>query len=274
MFKVQTASRFSERGIVRVPIDRVRPNPAQPRRQFSQDSIAQLADSIRRHGLLSPILVRALEGGDYELIAGERRLCALRRLERPFADAIVLCADACDSAVLALVENLQRESLHYLDEAAACRRILDAHPITQERLAASLSCSPSALANRLRLLKLPASVQAELRRGGLSERHARALLRLDREADQLALAAQASEQRLSVKQLESRVEQRLRRKPAARVNPIVRDNRIIINALMDTVRALTRIGVQVKSRVQTESDHIDVIVTIPAVPAGSPRSGE
>ena len=167
---------------------RSRPEPDRPRRAFAEDSIAALAESIRLHGLLSPLLVRRLEGGDYRLIAGERRLRALALLGRQWADAIVLSGSACDCALIALVENLQREALHYLDVAAACRRILDRHPITQERLAASLSCSPSALANRLRLLKLPPEVRAAVRALGLSERHARALLRLPDEADQLALA--------------------------------------------------------------------------------------
>ena len=268
LFKVQAAR--GDRAIARIPIERIRLNPAQPRRQISRDSIAQLADSIRRHGLLSPILVRAVEGG-YELIAGERRLRALRALDRPFAEAIILSADACDSPLIALVENLQRESLHYLDEALACRRILDEQPITQERLAASLSCSPSALANRLRLLKLPEPVQAELRRGGLSERHARALLRLESASDQLELVRQAAEQRMSVKQLEARVDQRLRRRPSLPVAPIVRDNRIIINAVLDTVKSLRRIGVQVNSRVEPREDHIDVIVTIPALKREPPQ---
>ena len=266
MFKVPTA-RAGQRAILRIPIDHIRLNPAQPRRQISQASIAKLADSIRRHGLLSPILVRALEGDEFELIAGERRLRALRALERPFVEAIVLSADAGDGALLALVENIQRESLHYLDEAAACRRILDEQPITQERLAASLSCSPSTLANRLRLLKLPEPVRAELRRGGLSERHARALLRLESAADQLTMARLAAERRMSVKQLETHIDQRLRRRSPAPVPPIVRDNRIIINAVLDTVKSLRRIGVRVDSRVETGSDHIDVIVTIPALKA-------
>ena len=272
MFKPQSAPQPAGRAIARIPIEEIRPNPRQPRRHFPPETISALAESIRRHGLLSPLLVRPLPGGGYELIAGERRLRALRQLERPWAEAIVMAADDCGSALMALVENLQREDLHYLDAAAACRRILDCQPITQDRLAASLGCSPSALANRLRLLKLPPRVQAAIRLNHLSERHARALLKLDGEADQLALAREAAERRLSVKQLEAQVEQRLRCPPVQRgaVSPLVRDNRIVINAVLDTVRELSRIGVPVKSRIEEQADHVDVIVSIPAVQRFSP----
>ena len=275
MFKPQIMPRSADRAIVRVPIASIHPNPYQPRRHFSAESVAELAESIRRHGLLSPLLVRRLGDDQYELIAGERRLRALGRLERTCAEVIVLSAGDCDCALIALVENLQREGLHFLDEAAACRRILDEYHITQEKLAASLSCSPSALANRLRLLKLPPQVQSEIRLHNLSERHARALLKLDKEADQLSMAVQAAEQRLSVSQLETRIEQLLRRPPVRKrqqVSRIVRDNRIIINAVLDTVRELTRIGVQVKSRVEESDDHVDVIVSIPARSSGSGAS--
>ena len=258
----------------RIPLQRIRPNPSQPRRSFPPESIERLADSIRLHGLLSPLLVRACGDGQYQLIAGERRLRALRQLGASRADALVLAGDACDCALIALVENLQREELHFLDVAAACRRILDRHPITQERLALSLSCSPSALANRLRLLKLPESVQAAVRRGGLSERHARALLKLPREADQLALAQRAAEGRMSVKQLEACVEQRLRpAAPAPKAGPLLRDNRIVINALMDTVRQLARIGVPVVSRVEDGADYVEVIVRIPAATGLAKQEG-
>ena len=263
MFKPHSPSKTAGCAVARIAIDAILPNPDQPRRRVSAESVSQLAESIRRHGQLSPILVRAA-GQRYQLIAGQRRLKALRLLGRTSAEAIVLDAGDCDSALIALVENLQREQLHFLDEAEACRRILDSHPITQERLAASLSVSPSALANRLRLLRLPSQVREEIRRTGLTERHARALLKLDDAGEQLALARQAADERMSVKQLEARVAQRLRPRTAApAMIPAVRDNRIIINAVMDTVRELNRIGVHVKSRVETSDDHIDVVVTIP-----------
>ncbi len=264
MFKPQSATPPPSRSLTRVPLRCVHPGPDQPRRAFSAESIEQLADSIRLHGLISPLLVRAEGGGQYALIAGERRLRALRLLNRQWVEAIVLTGSACDMALIALVENLQREDLHYLDVAAACRRILDSQPLTQEQLAAGLSCSPSALANRLRLLRLPPVVQGALRESGLSERHARALLALEDAGAQLALARQAAEKKLSVKQLEALIAQRAGKPRRPKPKPILRDNRIVINALMDTVRQLRGIGVSVTSRVEEADGHVSVIVTFPS----------
>ena len=273
--KPSSAPRPPERAVQRIPLRSILPRPYQPRQSFSEESIASLAESIRLHGLLTPLLVRRIDAEQYELIAGERRLRALDLLGRTHADAIVLSAYDRDCALLALIENLQRENLHYLDEAAAYRRILDEHDVTQEQLAQTLSLSASALANRLRLLKLPGAVRAFVRESGLSERHARALLRLSDESAQLRLAREAADRRMSVKQLESRIGQLLRAavSPAEpRVSRVVRDNRIVINAVLDTVRELNRIGVQAAGRVEEREDAVDVIVTIPI--ARKPKSVE
>ena len=316
MFKPQRSLESPRRSLERIPLSRIEPNPRQPRRDISRQSVAALASSIQQCGLLSPLLVRRAAEGRYELIAGERRLRALQLLDQPWAEAIVLGADGTDSALIALVENVQREALHYLDEAAACKRLLAQRAMSQEQLAASLSRSPSALANRLRLLKLPQAVQDAVRQFRLSERHARALLKLPEETAQLSLARQAGREGWSVARLEARIDALLKApgdatpdgpspaqpspspggapdpsraspapggapdpsRPAMPRHakrrgqcPIVRDNRIIINALLDTVRELSRIGVRVKSRVEPRDDHVDVIVTIPA--SQGPSSG-
>lgn len=263
------APRPSERTIARIPIESIRPNPCQPRRVFSESSIRDLAESIRLHGLLTPLLVRRVNAEQYELIAGERRLRALGLLGRGCAEAVVLSAYDQDCAVLALVENLQRENLHYLDEAEAYRAILAAHNLTQESLAQSLSISPSALANRLRLLKLPDEVRAAVRAANLSERHARALLRLPDASRQLALIREAAQRPMSVKQFEGRIDRMLRTPPERpHVSRVIRDHRIIINAVLDTVKELNRIGVRADSRVEEHPDSVTVIVTIPVAPTG------
>ena len=265
---------MSVSGIVRIPLSGIIIPPDATRRAFPEDSVRQLADSIRLHGLLSPLLVRRTEGGAYVLIAGLRRLKALQLLNRCHAEALLLTGSDCDCALVALVENLQREPLHFLDVAAACRNILDRYPITQERLAAALSVSPSALANRLRLLKLPREAQACIRRHGLSERHARALLRLPLEADQLTLAELAGRKHMTVAQLEKQIESRLAppKAPRRRVSALIQDNRMIVNALMDTVHRLTRIGLPVQSRVEEGDGCVRVIVTIPTVARGQSGS--
>ncbi len=164
------------RTLTQISLSDLSPNPAQPRRTFSEAAIDALAESIREHGLLSPLLVRRVGPGKYELIAGERRLRALKKLGRTRAEAIIVAAYDMQSAILALIENIQREQLHFLEEARACRAILDSEGMPQEELARQLGRSPSALANRLRLLHLTAETQQAVVETGLTERHARALL--------------------------------------------------------------------------------------------------
>ena len=270
MFKLQ-ASRPGVRQVTRVPLARIEPNPSQPRRAPSEDSIAQLAESIRRHGQLSPLVVRACGEGRYELIAGQRRLLALKRLGRSHADALVIDAGDCESALIALVENLHREDLHFFDLAEALRRVLDRYPITQEQLAAALSMSAPALANRLRLLKLSPEVRLFIRGTSLTERHARALLSLESEDDRLALARQAASEHLSVKQLEALIQQQSDRgQPAEARRPKrqnrslrLRDGRIVVNAFLDTARELKRIGVRLESRVERREDALEILIRVP-----------
>ena len=252
-----------DRRICRLELASISPNPCQPRRCFDEDELRSLAESIRRFGLLSPLLVRRCEGG-YELIAGERRLRAMKLLGWSHAEAIVSSSPDRDCALLGLIENLQREDLHFFDEAEACRRILRDHGLSQEELAENLGKSPSALANLLRLLKLNRSVRSFIRESGLSERHARALLRLSAPEQQLEFARRASDGHLSVRQLETLIGEPLKQKKniSAKVTPLIRDNRLVINALRDTVRQLRKIGVPVSSRVETRDDLCEIIITI------------
>ena len=211
-----------EQQLVRVRLSDIDPNPRQPRRCFPAESIDALAESIRRYGLLSPLIVKRA-GGRFELVAGERRLRALKRLGCAACDALILPDTGQDTALLALVENLHREPLGYFEEAEAYRAWMDEHHLRQEELAERLLKSPSAVANKLRLLKLPPAVREALQRAGLSERHARALLRLTGEARQLAAARQAADDRLSVRQLEALVARMLTEPLKA---PAVKDHQI------------------------------------------------
>ena len=257
-FSIRTAP---ERRVCRLPIASILPSPYQPRRCFDEAELQSLAESIRRYGLLSPLLVRRCEDG-YELIAGERRLRAMQLLGWSHAEAIVSAAADMDCALVGLIENLQREDLHFLDEAEACRRILRDHGLSQEELAASLGKSPSALANLLRLLKLSRNVRAFIRESNLGERHARALLKLPGEEQQLIFARRAANEQLSVRRLETLIAQASKAKKPALPDPLIRDNRLVINALQDTVRQLKKIGVPVSSRVETRDDLCEVIITI------------
>ena len=174
------------KAVQELPLNDIRPNPYQPRRQFSEGELAELADSIRRYGVLQPIVVRSGDEG-LELVAGERRLRACKMLGLDTIPAVVRDLSDEDLAVLALVENLQREDLHFLEEAQGYQRLLEEFGLTQEELAKRIGKSQSTIANKIRLLKLSPPVQDFISREIISERHARALLKLPGEEEQLAI---------------------------------------------------------------------------------------
>ena len=164
--------------ILRLPVEAITPNPYQPRTDFAPEPLAELADSIRRHGILQPLTVRRTKTG-WELVAGERRLRAAKLAGLDTVPCLQIRAEDQESALLALIENIQRKDLHYFEEAAAIAAYLRQSGVTQEEAAALLGGSPSALANELRLLRLSPDCRKLLVENGLSERHARALVRLD-----------------------------------------------------------------------------------------------
>lgn len=176
---------FSDRAVVLLPIDEIQTNPFQPRKIFTKEALSELSESIREYGVLQPITVRRMQDSSYELIAGERRLRASRLAALDYIPAIIYDFDDDDSAVIALIENLQRESLSFLEEAEAYYCLVMDHGITQERLAQKVGKSQSTIANKVRLLKLPPLVQKIIHDNNLTERHARALLRLPDEQLQL-----------------------------------------------------------------------------------------
>lgn len=201
-----------------VPLESIQPNPFQPRRSFSEDSIQELAESIRQQGLLQPLLVRRVPGG-YELIAGERRFRAAQRLG--LVDVPVTLRDAADGDLLemALVENIQREDLNPLEEARAYRRLLDEFAMTQESVATRVGKDRSTVANVLRLLQLPAEIQVQIETGQLTAGHARALISLPTDADRLALAREVVSSRMTVRQTEQRVKHQAGKSAVPAVDP-------------------------------------------------------
>lgn len=237
------------------------------RRDFDENALKALAASIRTAGLLQPVTVRPREGGQFELIAGERRLRACKMLGMREIDALILHVSAGESAILALVENLQREDLHYLDEAEGYANTLRACSLTQEALAQKIGKSQSALANKLRLLQLTPEVRESLKSQGLSERHARALLRMNDPHAQLEAIRQAKESNLTVRQMEtlialmcaSRPQQSARR----RILPLVRDGRVYVNAFERLVSQMEEAGVEAELSVGEEEGGIRIGVWIP-----------
>lgn len=179
------ASNSDETGkIYKIPIDRIVSNKSQSRRIFDDDAILHLADSIRRYGILQPVCIRKLDSAVgavdtiYEIIAGERRLRAAKLLEMKTIPSIIISADEKMSAVISLIENIQRENLNMFEQASAISALADIYKMTQEQIASQLSSSQSYVANKLRILKLSEEEREMITEGKLTERHARALLRI------------------------------------------------------------------------------------------------
>lgn len=196
-----------ESGVVSLLLNEIEPNRDQPRKDFNEASLQELADSIRQHGIIQPLLVRPVAGGGYQLVAGERRWRAARMAG--LAEAPVVIREMNDTKMmeLALIENLQREDLSPIEEAEGYRMLMEEYGMTQEQTAASVGKSRPAIANAVRLLGLPENIKALLGEGRISAGHARALLSFE-DSDEMQMAAQATvSQGLSVRDLEKRAKQ-------------------------------------------------------------------
>ncbi len=256
MLKVR---RKTEEGVVSLPVDGIAPNPQQPRQVFDDHALEELAESIRRYGVLCPLSVRRRAGG-YELVAGERRLRAARMAGLERVPCLVLDVDPEQSGLLALVENLQREDLDFLEQARGIARLIDRYGLTQEQCAQQLGKSQSAVANKLRLLKLPEDVLEKLRAAELTERHGRALLRLaDDESRRRALDHIIARQ-LTVPAADRYIDSLLeaRKKPApTRTRFVLKDVRIFLNTIQKSVDVMRQGGVNVGlEREQTEQEMV------------------
>lgn len=251
--------------VVSLPVELIAPNPNQPRRQFSPEGLRELADSIRELGILQPLSVRAV-GRSWELIAGERRLRAAQLAGLTHVPCFVMEATEERSALLALVENLQRRDLDFLEEALALAQLINTYHLTQEECARRIGKSQSAVANKLRLLKLSPQALSLLRDHGFSERHARALLRLEDTALQDKAARRVVEQELTVAKTEEYVEQLLSQASrTARRRPtfILKDVRLFLNTLDRGLSMIRSAGVDAQCGREDTADAILLTIRIP-----------
>lgn len=249
-----------------IPINTVRPNPQQPRRSFDETALRELADSIRAYGILQPLTVRD-RGGFYELVAGERRLRAARIAGLREVPCLVAEVGEEDAALLALIENLQRRDLDYMEEAAAIARLIGRYGLSQQQAADKLGKSQPAIANKLRLLRLAPPVIDCLRQYGLTERHARTLLRLTDPEQQLAAARHMGQRGLNVAQAEQYVDaltaENRTAPPQRRPTYIIKDVRLFLNSVERGVRLMQSAGVGAEVGRRDAEEEILLTIHIP-----------
>ena len=262
---MKTAENMSLLGKKRVEnlnLNSISVNSAQPRENFSESSLVSLAQSIRENGLLQPLTVRKV-GKGYELIAGERRLRALKLLDWKTAPCIVVNVDEQNSAVLAIIENIQRENLNIFEEARAIQTLLEKWGVSQSEAAKRLSLSQSAVANKIRILRLSGDEQKIVLQKGLCERHARALIKIpDPEMRKYALMHIAKHS-LNVTESEKYIEKLLNKKKSGSQRFVFKDLRIFINTINKAVDTMRASGIKA-SAVKDENDgYIEYTIRIP-----------
>ena len=257
--------KMGRRQVQELPIKDIRPNPNQPRQEFREEELSELAQSIAQMGVLQPLSVRRTQRG-WELIAGERRLRAADLAGLSHVPCIQTEADEEMSTLMALVENVQRKDLDVWEEAAALRQLIDRYHLSQEEAARKVGKSQSAVANKLRLLRLPEDVIATLRASRLSERHARALLRLDEPDRQRAALDHILRHGLNVAKSEEYIDRLCRKAdPPRKAAPVyrIRDVRLFLNTVKRSLAVMQSAGVAARcGREETDSE-ITLTIHIP-----------
>ena len=251
--------------VVLIPVDEILPNPMQPRKEFSQKEIDELAASIEANGLLQPIVLRKLGSQQFELVAGHRRLLACASLGKKEIPAIIEKMDEKTSAILAIVENLQRQDLNFFEEAHGVAALLRLYNMNQQQVAQRLGKAQSTIANKLRLLKLPLEIQQRILQAGLTERHSRALLRLS-DSDKLAPAVEVIIQRqMNVQAAEQYIDRLLEQNHKQHPTRlfIIKDIRLFLNTVNKAIDTMVQAGIPVDSVQSEDQDTISYTIRIP-----------
>lgn len=246
-----------------LPVTIIRPNPAQPRRNFDMAALEELTESVRRYGVIQPLTVRK-QDGVYELVAGERRLRAARLAGHKKVPCIISQIATEDSAIVALIENIQRQDLNFFEEATAFEALIKSYHLTQENAAAMLSLSQSAVANKLRLLRLPQELRLLIISSGLSERHARALLKLPNEQAQSEVLQEVISKKMSVAETEryiERYEEKKEDKPKRMV--LFKDVRLFVNTINHAISVMKKSGIEAVSQKSETDTFIEYSIRIP-----------
>ena len=256
--------------VQRIATEKLLPNPYQPRKQFKSEELLSLAESIKENGILQPLLARRINNSDYyEIIAGERRLRAAILANFATVPCLIVDCDYEESAVYSVIENIQRSDLSFFEEAQAIYQMQNHFGLTQEQIAKRLGKSQSALSNKLRLLKLPADVRYFIEKEGLSERHARALLRLESEKQMWTALNLIKQKGMNVSQTEAYIDSVVNKEVKVRKNNIVKifkDVRIFVNTVNKAINTMKEAGIPAESNKTETDEYIEFHVRIPKNP--------
>jgi ParB family transcriptional regulator, chromosome partitioning protein len=258
------------KNIVYIKRELIRPNPYQPRRKFDKAALEELSHSIKEYGILQPISVREISSSHYELVSGERRLRAATLAGLKEVPAVIITVNDDDSAVMALIENLQREDLSYMEEAEGYNNLINEHKFTQEELARKIGKSQSTIANKIRLLKLPLIVKKILTDNGLTERHARSLLKLPDEQLQLKVLKTVCDKGYNVKKTEMLVDKAIEKYSRRlsenncerKFTKSIKDIRIFVNTIKQAIKMVKDAGVKTKAAQIDRGEYVEFIIRI------------
>ena len=248
--------------ILEIPLEMIIPNPNQPRKFIDPEGIKSLASSIEENGLINPITLKKLEKNKYFIICGERRFLAFKLLERDTIPAIIKSPDSIQLSSLALVENTQRSSLSFLEEAVAIRSFIEEHKVSQGECARLLGISQASVANKLRVLRLPSEILKLFSQNGLTERHARALLTIEESPRLLEIAQKAVLEEMTVRQLEKLCDKEKNKKSNAPII-IVKDIRAFTSSIESAVKLIKKSGCNVTSSHTENENSITYTIVIP-----------
>ena len=251
--------------VISLPVSKIAANPNQPRVIFLQQDLNDLAESIKTNGILQPLTVRLNKENKYELVAGERRLKAAKMAGKSEVPCIVLKTSSEQSAILALMENLQRKNLNFFEEAIAISKIIDCWNITQQEVAQRLGKAQSTIANKLRILKFSSKQKQRILLENLTERHARALLKVPypEEIDRVIDVIVAKN--LNVEQTEDYIKKMFyeKKKNKPKIIPVIKDVRIFYNTINNAVKVMQKAGVQAKVQKEETGEYVKYVIKIP-----------
>ena len=252
--------------VVMIDVSQIMPNPAQPRRIFDEAELSGLGQSIKTNGVLQPLSVRVNKNGKYELVAGERRLRAIKLAGMTEAPCIIVETDERQSAIFALLENLQRKDLSFFEEAKGLEVLINRWGVTQDEAAKRLGKAQSTIANKMRLLRLSEKERVQIERAGLTERHARALLRISDEKEREKALLKIIKEGYNIPQCDDYIEKLTNRKKdnnTGKTVYIIKDIRLFINTITHALSVMKKSGINSETQRTDTDEYIEYVIKIP-----------